>query len=793
MIQRSTARMKSTIRKMRAFVTTLMVLAGCTRFDPPEPPPTIQPTHIVLISIDTCRADHLGCYGRSPSFTPHLDALAKQGILFKNVIAPAPLTLPSHSSMLTGTIPPYHGVRDNGTFYLDSAHVTLPEILKDNGFVTGGIVSAFVLDSRYGLDQGFSDYNDRFDNQDAVERQGEETTRYAIDWLERHGEDKGFLFLHYFDPHMDYAAPAPWNERIPDQPYLAEIAYTDECVGKLIQKLKDLEIYKSTLLIVSSDHGEMLDEHGEVTHSYFVYESAIRVPWLIKLPGSTDPKIIDSLVGIVDIAPTICGLLGIDMPAPIQGMDLSSQIWRKTTANLQRPQYCESVTPTKYNANPLLSLVNSQWKYIHTTRPELYDLRSDPTETTNLADQEPVLVTDMARQLETLLQTVSPPRKNATLVHDEQALESLRSLGYVGGAVPNNDTRFSIDSTRNDPKDVFQLHDLASQVHGHYTHKEYAQARAICKKILSLAPGISEAHFMLAKIAMEENNYAKAVKHLSQTITIHPDDPIAHNRLGRALWEQGHPEHAIRAYRRALEIHPLLPEVHGDLGVLLVRTGEHDEGIQHLRQAVELKPESGVAQRLLADTLSSQKQLTEASYHYNQAIEINAKDTTAHFNLARISSAQQRPTEAIKHLRRAIAVNAELGAAQQMLAELLQAKGMALEALVHFQYALELNPDSVALMNNVAWILATHPDGHVRQAEKALRLAKRAAEQTNHANPHLLDTLAAAYANAKQYAEAVKTVTTGLMLTKPDQEALNKQMRAHLELYQRRKPYRESW
>ena len=809
--------MRKTMSKNATWLLLAVVAVGIAAvvwFCRSEPLRTVQPTHIVLISIDTCRADHLQCYEQpapaiasaawqvSEPHTPNLDALSEEGILFENVVSPAPITLPAHCTMLTGTIPPYHGVHDNGTYYLDDVITTLPEVLRDHGYVTGAITSAFVLDSRYGLDQGFDDYNDRFDEPGAVERKGAETTQYACSWLDQHQHEQGFLFLHYFDPHMDYEAPGPWADRFLDHPYSGEIAYTDVCIGEVVKKLKDLGIYDTTLLIVTSDHGEMLGEHGEVTHTYFIYQGALRVPWIIKLPhavgaspvevGKTEPRRIGALVGVVDIAPTICGLLGIEMPDPVQGTDRSGWIWGRPSADAHQPQYCESITPIKYNANPLCGLVTSDWKFIHTTRPELYNLQDDAGESRNLVDHDPDQADSMLKQLQELLQIESPHKGSDPSLQDEQSVQNLNQLGYISGAAAVHDNLFALDPARGDPKDLITLHDPASQVHGHIHHKEFARAREICEKLVRQHPGISEGHWLLAKIAIEEGNYAEAADHLTRYLVIKPEDPIGHNRLGRVLWEQGHLDRAVRAYRRGLQLNPLLPEAHGDLGILLVRKGELDEGTGHLRKAVELKTDSDVAHRFLADALSTQQQFEQAAHHYEQAIQINAGNRAAHAGLVRILKSQGRQDEAIEHLREAIEANPDLVTAHQTLGELLQSQGKLVEALKHFRRAMALKPGSIAMMNNVAWVLATHPDQEVREAEEALQIAQRAANETGQTNPVVLDTLAAAYANANQYDLAVSTARLALeLLTQPSQEALKKKIRERLELYEQGQPYRE--
>ena len=250
--------------------------------------------NVVLISIDTCRADYLSCYGYLHKTTPNIDAIANNSIIFENVISPVPLTLPAHASMLTGTIPPYHGIHDNFNYWLGPSNITLAETLKDNGFTTAAIISAFVMDSQFGLNQGFDIYYDRFDRQanqpEDSERPGRKTSLLAQKWLEQNKDQRFFLFLHYYDPHTKYEPPEPFASTFADNLYAGEIAYTDYCIAQVIQKLKDLGLFDSTLLIITGDHGEMLGEHREQEHGYFIYQSAIKVPLIFKLPQQRKSK-----------------------------------------------------------------------------------------------------------------------------------------------------------------------------------------------------------------------------------------------------------------------------------------------------------------------------------------------------------------------------------------------------------------------------------------------------------------------------------------------------------------------
>jgi arylsulfatase A-like enzyme len=418
---------------------------------------TPEVRHVILISIDTCRADYLSCYGYPRPTTPNIDQFAREGILFENVISPIPVTLPAHSSMLTGTIPPYHGVHNNINYKLAESNLTLPEILKSHGFNTAAIVSAYVLDSQFGLSQGFDYYHDEFvkiqRNIFGSERMGNETTRFALEWLDQNQDQKFFLFLHYYDPHYKYNPPEPFAK---DNPYAGEIAFVDHCIGQVIEKLKKLNLYDSSLIVITGDHGEMLGEHGEEEHTYFIYQSAIKVPLIFKLPGQTKTGKTEYLAGLIDVVPTICGLLGIETPAQVQGEDLSPCLGQKQPPNQERHLYCESLIPTRFKANSLLGVVADGWKFIQTTRPELYDLTEDPAETKNLIDKQPQRARFLQEHLKQMLeQAVRKANPDSKLNLDPQAIKRLQSLGYVAGGI-NEDFRF--DQSRDDPKDLINYH-----------------------------------------------------------------------------------------------------------------------------------------------------------------------------------------------------------------------------------------------------------------------------------------------------------------------------------------------
>jgi arylsulfatase A-like enzyme/Flp pilus assembly protein TadD len=748
-----------------------------------------------LISIDTCRADYLSCYGYPRQTTPNIDAIAEEGILFENVISPVPITLPAHSSMLTGTIPPYHGVHDNGNYQLDESNVTLAQILKQSGFTTGGIISSLVLDPVFGINQGFDTYNDQFEEErktlgNITERIGAEASHFAITWLQQHKDEKFFLFLHYFDPHAAYVPPEPFASKFADNLYAGEIAYTDHCIGLVLSKLKELELYDSTLIIITADHGEMLNEHGEPSHGYFIYQSAVKVPLIFRLPGKVTPRRIKGIVGLVDITPTICSLLGIEVPSQIQGMDLSACIKGHQPEVHDRHFFCECFTATKYNGNSLLAVVTDRWKYIQTTRPELYDLVKDPHETKNLINQQPHqgrILQDRLKQI--LEKSVRKDKLNDKIVLDNERRERLESLGYVAGGVIED---FNFDQTRDDPKDLINFHNANMNVIPLLAQEMYDQAKVVAEKLVHERPDCHVGYKQLARIARKQKDHSANAFYLNKLLEFNPNDYKSHSDLGSLLALQGKPAEALSHYRQALRIVPDNAQTHYNLGTVLQSQDKLAEAIDHLTEATRLDPVLTGAHYQLGKTFFLQDKLDEAVVHLTEAVRIRPKFAKAHTHLALALVRQGKVDEAVAHLTEALQLNPDIGPAHYALARALNGKGQTKEAIIHFKETLRTKPDWENPMNSLAWILATHSDSNIRDPQEALTLAQRACEIANYEDPGFLDTLAAAYATSGRFKEAVTTAEKAIqIIASGDNKKRIQKIQNRLDLYREQKPYRQ--
>ena len=705
----------------------------------PEAGPSGKIRNVVLISMDTTRADVCGCYGITFNITPNIDVLATEGILFENAYAPLSLTLPAHSTMLTGTIPPYHGVHDNLNYKLADSNVTLAEILKDNGFVTGAIIGSVILDSKYGLDQGFDSYDDNFQNERSpigiVERLGGEISRIAGEWLEEHQKEKFFLFLHYYDPHRSYEAPEPYHKMFLTDPppsqnslaylrsmYAGEVAYTDHCIKQVIDKLKQLGLYDSTLLIITADHGEMLSEHKEMTHGYYIYQSNVKIPLVFKVPGVSAPKRVEKTVGHIDITPTVCSLLDIKGPFTFQGVDISGYLLDDEPEDLKRHVYLESMTPTKYKGNSLLGIINDKYKYIQTTRPELYDIVNNYQESVNLVEKYPKIAHRMQGLLKIMLDDmITLPGPDSKMEADDKTLKQLEALGYVAGAV---DVDLTFNTTKKDPKDLFDYHAANSQIRPLLNDQKYDQVRETCQKMIAMQPDVHTPYLYLACIANRFKDYPEAIKQLTKAIEIEPDDIVPHNIFADIYEKQGNHEQAINHHTISLKIEPEQTGVLNQLAVLYTSLKKTDKAIESYRKSLRIEPKQPIIISDMAMVLYGQNKIAEAMALWSDSLEIDSNQAYA--------------------------------------------------------------------ANSLAWIKATSKDARFYDPGEAITFARQACELTEYQDPGMLDTLAAALAANGQFDKAVETAGKAIQIAKSTGE--NQRVRGfqnHLNLYKTGQALRE--
>ena len=781
--------------------------------------------HVILISIDTCRADYLSCYGFERSTTPNIDAVASQGLIFENTISPTPLTLPAHSSMLTGTVPPYNGVHDNLGYRLGESNQTIAEILKENGFTTGAIISTFVLDSQFGLDQGFDTYNDKFEESLPIyrseERRGAEATRLACDWLSKHKDEKSFLFLHYYDPHEKYEPPEPFATTFKDNLYAGEIAYTDDCIGGVIDKLKELGFYDSALIIITSDHGEMLGEHGENSHGYFIYQSAIKVPLIFKLPQQMQSRKVKDLVGLVDIVPTVCSMLGLKTPSEVQGKDLSMYFRKKRYKGPKRHLYCQSMMPTKYNASSLLAVIGNRWKYIQTTRPELYDLSKDLHESNDLINRQPQRGRILQDKLKQMLEETVHNADSSKTELDAETRKRLESLGYIAGGDIIED--FGFDQDKPDSKDLIGLHVANASAIYLISLGYHDQAKAFCEEMLAEDPDYAETYVHLGKIAKSENRVDDAIANFTKCLELDDRYSEAHTGLARLLTKQGRYDEAIEHWKADIALKQCDPETLANLALTLLLQEKYDESIERYLEALRYSPDSAVYHRDIADVYLKQNDLGRAVVHLTESLRLNANQFSVHNTLANVSLRQNnhekfmlhlaeslrlnpnqpvvhynmgqallqqnKLAESVEHFEKVLQLDPDDFDAHNMLAQIFHKQNDLKTTVLHLSKSINIRPDQPAMLNKLAWLKAVYKGAEFYDASEAIRLARRCCELTKFRELRFLDTLAVSYAAAGRFSEAIEISNKAIEPGQFAPPGFVNELKVRLELYKRGKPF----
>jgi len=615
-------------------------------------PVDIDQMNIVLFTIDTLRADHLECYGYDRVKTPNINRLASEGILFEHNIVQTPLTLPSHSSIFTGTHPLYHGIRDNGGFYLDEKHITLAEALKTNGYSTGAFVGAFVLDSRWGLDQGFDYYYDNFDltkyksiSLDSVQRRGDEVLVEAFKWLEKNYQDKFFAWIHLYDPHTPYNPPEPYKTQYKGSRsglYDGEIAYVDLLMGDFRNFMEEKNLLDKTLIIFTGDHGESLGEHKESAHGFFIYDSDIRVPLIIRFPENKfQGSVITNQVRSIDIMPTILNILGGRSPESVQGESMLPLILGKQGGEALSA-YSETYWPRyHYGWSELKSLRKGQYKFIDAPKPELYDILEDPGELNNLVNKNAALAHEMKRELEALIDRYSAEgiEEAGPKTIDNDSLVKLQALGYIGSFRASSKQK---GEKLADPKDRIELYNEIKVAQFLVTEEKMDKAEKKIKNILNKDPSVLEARYILGNIYSKQKKYDEAIEEYKKALEVDPEYYESIFGIALAYKKSGKYDEAIVGFKRLIDIDPkdTKPLLH--LGDIYEVQGELDKAMRYLKSAVTIDPEAPVFHNNLGAVYLKREMLDEAENEIKTALSIERSIPlfNAHFNLALLHEAR---------------------------------------------------------------------------------------------------------------------------------------------------------
>jgi arylsulfatase A-like enzyme/Tfp pilus assembly protein PilF len=640
-----------------------------------QPASAANRPNVLLITIDTLRADHVGCYGYHKIQTPTMDFLASDGVLFENCFAQAPLTLPSHCTLLTGTYPQFHGVRDNIAYSLDPKIETIATLLKRQGYTTGGFVSSYILNHTRGVNQGFDLY---FDNYDAlapdmeqfsalVETKGERVLQEATRWIQSVSARPFFAWIHLYEPHDPYQPPEPFKSQYKQQPYDGEVAYTDSLLGAFLEFLKRSGLYDSSWIVLTSDHGESLGEHQETYHGYYIYNASMRVPLIFKAPGSElRGRRIGAQVRSVDIAPTLLSALKVSTPA-FQGKELLSFMYNPDR-NIALPAYSECfMMKLQFGWSELKSWQVGKFKYIEAPRPELYNLEKDPGEKVNLFTGNRVLANQYRQDLDRFYAAYLPSsgqtRPQAKLSAED--LQRLQSLGYVGGTLTPLET--VPGEKLPDPKDKLPTYELVLQVI-RSTGQQLSQAallrlqnliknepRAVTiynmlglndlrnrrldaaleyfKKALGLMPENPMLVYNLAFTYLQKKEFAKAAAGFERSLKLDPTSAEAYNNLGIVWLNQGNPAKAKSYYQQAIRVSPRYKYAHYNLGTVEFEAGNFQAASDFFNRAVSLDPEYAQAWLSLANTQAAQKQFEQALQSYLKVVALDPDQSEACYNL----------------------------------------------------------------------------------------------------------------------------------------------------------------
>jgi arylsulfatase A-like enzyme/Flp pilus assembly protein TadD len=649
--------------------------------------------NVILITLDTTRADRLGAYGYQNGSTAGFDRYAQNGVLFERAYAPVPMTLPSHATMLTGLYPLEHGLRINGGVRLADDIPLLPKILKQRGYDTGGFIAAVVLNSKHGLSRGFDKYDDDLSksagNSNSLEprRHGNDVVDSALSWLGARTSRPFFCWIHLFDAHAPYGMHEDkFGERFKDDPYDAGIAVEIEQVERVVNFLKNRRLDQKTLVVIVGDHGEGLNEHDEKEHGMQVYNATLRVPLLIVGPRNCKPGLrVPNPVSLADITPTLLDLLGIPAPKHFSGRSLRTAL----CGDRLEPRLCyaEAEAPFVYcRWCPLKTVISDRWKLIQTTKPELYDLESDPNEENNLVGSAIEEYQQMQNALELMLEEFVPAKaQNMNLSQKDEA--NLAALGYVAGGNSDRPADSGKAEVLPDIKDKMKLvvmfekardlvlngqlndgirvlQEIARAGHEFTTAmvqlgecltqaNRLDEAQVVYQDVLTTRPDLVTARFNLAKITARLGQFNQAIPEFRKVIESDPEFAPAHFELAEALVAMKQFDQAIVEYRNAIQIVPSFVKANIKLGYLLSARKRTLQAINCYEQAIKYEPKSAIARSQLQALLVQVGQFRPAIEQGQELVELEPLSFDARFNLGVLLISQNRYDDGIAQLREA--------------------------------------------------------------------------------------------------------------------------------------------
>jgi arylsulfatase A-like enzyme/Flp pilus assembly protein TadD len=670
--------------------------------------------NVLLITIDTLRADKLGCYGSTEVRTPAIDSLAGRGVLFSRAFAITPSTLPSHTNILLGTTPLYHGVHDNFNAQVENKFLTLTELLKSSGYSTGAFVGGFPLDSRFGLSQGFDVYDDEYEKVSTHkyaygERRAENVVDRALEWLKLQSAP-WFLWIHCYDPHDPYAPPEPYADLYANSPYDGEVAYVDSALEKLFRYLNQHDLYSNSLIIFTADHGESLGQHGEIYHGYLASNSVLRIPLIFSVPGIPSARI-DQNVSHLDIFPTVCDVLDIQAPPFLQGTSLKPALQGRTMP--ERIIYFESLFPyINRGWAPMRGFIEGKEKFIDSPIPELYNLEQDFAEAENLAGQA-----ELGRYRKLLAQVIKeksvPEESGKKRKIDRESLKILSSLGYISSPLLTAKQNFGPED---DVKALLPYGNRAEEAMNLYKKGQVDEAILMLQEVIKEEKKIDLAFAYLADIYHRTGKQKEALDVLKEGLEHHPNsfiiitdythylisaeryDDAIHvieqnviprmdfdaeiwNCLGLAYWRTGRDQESIGAFEKAISLDDEYANVFNNLGAvylsLFARTDEQQHflrAVQNYTRALQLDPHHVAACNGLGYAHRKAGNLEEAISFWQKAVDMETGFSQTIYDLS------QAYIQRGDHLR---ALNLLLRAKQKFYSSLSRNEKQKLDAAIN--------------------------------------------------------------------------------------------------------------
>ena len=756
--------------------------------------PSLAGHNVLLITLDTTRADRLGCYGYSEALTPTLDTLADHGVLFEDAQVQIPLTLPSHCSLMTGRYPNEHGVIHNARAVLGNQFPTLASVFKDHRYRTAAFVSSFVLDDRFGLHRSFDVYDDYVGQAELdgsvweLERPADAVTDRALAWLQMAEGEPFYCWIHYYDPHDPYDPPPSYLQRYRD-PYDGEISFMDAQIRRIYDLLLEQKIIDKTLIVVVGDHGESLGEHQEWGHVTFLYDTHLHVPMIFTHPTILPKGLrITTTVSLVDVFPTVLDLFGWDVPEGLLSRSLVPVFTGVTLDPI--PSYAQNHYAYQlYGWAQQHSLTTSRWKYISSAKPELYDRRRDRDENHNLIQKYPEVAASMLDTLKQLHDTMTATEAPIAVL-DQDAIHRLEALGYLSGG-RRVEAKDFLTPGLNDPKDFVDVLQQLKKTSSLIRDRRFSEAIPILESVVKRCPDSVRVHHDLGKCYMKMRRLNKAVAELNHALQIDSIYRPAHRTIGHAFAHAGKWKKAVKHYEIALQLKADDPQTHYNLGTLFLEQKQLEKGIEHLKKAVLLKPDYTDAVFNLGIGLIQVGDLEQAEKILLQAAGDPTIAAQAYQLLGSIASERGDIDGAMRHYEQSLKRSPDNERIVRKLLRIYKSRRHPGDAIRILQEAVSVSPNHIGFLQNLAMLLATTPEDHLRDGPEALRFAIRAAEISSYKNPTVLATLAVAHAETGDFTQAIETAQQALQLAQTlHQSDLAGKIRTQIIKYRKGETYR---